>query len=139
MFWLIGTYSDIYSSNIACFMCTARVGIISDTKINCELPYEHTMCIVLSCNIIQNSIPGCICACAAKLINIRAWKAGGLLRHEFAIYGYELTIHFHIWWFCDVTDRWPPTICIMWILVVRYFTDLVDKSSIRRSGYFNLH
>ena len=30
---------------------------------------------------------------------------GGQWRHEFAIYGYKLTVHFHIWWFCDVTVR----------------------------------
>ena len=24
---------------------------------------------------------------------------------EYAIYGYKLTVHFHIWLFCDVTDR----------------------------------
>ena len=24
-------------------------------------------------------------------------KAGGLLRHEFAMYSYKLTVHFHIW------------------------------------------
>ena len=33
-------------------------------------------------------------------------KAGGLWRHEFAIFGYKLTIHFHIWLFCDVTDAY---------------------------------
>ena len=32
-------------------------------------------------------------------------KADGLSRHECAIYGFKLTIHFHIWFFCDATDR----------------------------------
>ena len=36
--------------------------------------------------------------------------AVGLCRHEFAIYeyNYKLTINFHIWLFCDVTDRLLP-------------------------------
>ena len=39
------------------------------------------------------------------IINIRTRKAGGLWRHDIATYGYKLTIHFHLRWFCDVTDR----------------------------------
>ena len=37
--------------------------------------------------------------------NIRARKAGGLWRHEFATYCDKLTIHFHMRLFCNVTDR----------------------------------
>ena len=33
--------------------------------------------------------------------NIRARIVGGSWRHEFSIYGYTLTIHFHTWLFCD--------------------------------------
>ena len=38
-------------------------------------------------------------------INILTRIVGGQWRHEFAINGYKLTVHVHIWWFCDVTGR----------------------------------
>ena len=36
------------------------------------------------------------------VVNILTRKSGGFCRHEFAIYGYKLTVYFHICLFCDV-------------------------------------
>ena len=62
----------------------------------------------------------CLLPHALKLTLFQPWKVrlwfavptiiltqivGGQWRHEFAIYWYKLTNHYHIWWFCDVTDR----------------------------------
>ena len=43
--------------------------------------------------------------CSLWSTNIFTRILGGQWRHEIVIYGYELTIHFHEWLFCDVTDR----------------------------------
>ena len=42
----------------------------------------------------------------------RTRTVGGQWRHQITIYGYKLTIYFHIWWFCDVTDRLLFSICV---------------------------
>ena len=64
-----------------------------------------------TCNL-QQTWRARACVCSYPLharhfiaINICTRKVGGLWSHEFAIYGYKLTNHFHKWRFCDFTDR----------------------------------
>ena len=80
-------------------------------KIQCNILFslQHKQKSTSNLNVASIiSMSRCLCkmikATLARVI-IRARKVGGLWRHEFAICGYKLTIHFHIWWFCNVTDR----------------------------------
>ena len=77
--------------------------------------------------MLKNSLKLIIIEALASLIfatiiysNFRARKADGLWRHEFAIYGYKLTIHFHIWFFCAVIVR------------LQSFADINKHASLKR-------
>ena len=81
------------------------------------------------CRSPQSELPIHCLKMQARKHNIHAWKAGASWRHEFAIYCYKLTIHFHIWLFLDAVCELISTMEKSQSLLRSALSSLFDKSS----------